>query len=401
MRHQYSTPTVSANEVHNQAAGMLQRFIPIKDHGPTCTARALISVLFFAAACQKTINYACNRLTRAPTSQGARIALLATLPESQRLELSFNEAFASQVPKSIRKRGRPIAIDLTLIPYYGKPKTDKRELRGGEAKRGTTQFHAYATAYMISHGERFTLAMAYVLRDEPLKDVVQRLVQQVRKIGIRIRYLLLDREFFSRPVVCYLTSVHCPFLMPVARRGRCPKDPAKAPGVWKFFNWKKSGWSTHAMEPNRRSLQGGDTAKARVSICVVCVNKAGRKGRHGRRALVYALWGLRPSSARWVRETYRNRFGIETSYRQMNQGRARTCSRDPVFRLLLVGIAFLLRNVWVWFHLVRFADRTPRGRLQLHLEFLEFATLLLCLQRCAQALFGCKEQLNAQLPITV
>ena len=90
--------------------------------------------------------------------------------------------------------------------------TDKRELRGGEAKRGTTQFHAYATAYMVSHGERFTLAMAYVLRDEPLKDVVRRLVHRVRKIGIRIRYLLLDREFFSRPVVCYLTGVHCPFL---------------------------------------------------------------------------------------------------------------------------------------------------------------------------------------------
>ena len=129
-----------------------------------------------------------------------------------------------------QKRSRPIAIDLTLIPYYGKPKTDKRELRGGEAKQGATQFHAYATAYMVSHGERFTLAMAYVLRDEPLKDVVQRLVQQVRKIGIRIRYLLLDREFFSRPVVCYLTSAHCPFLMPVARRGRRPKDPARSPG---------------------------------------------------------------------------------------------------------------------------------------------------------------------------
>ena len=115
------------------------------------------------------------------------------------------------------------------------------------------------------------------------------------------------------------------------------------------------------MEPNRRSLRGGNTAKARVSICVACVNKAGRKGRHGRRALVYALWGLRPSSMHWVRETYRNRFGIESSYRQMNQGRARTCSRDPVFRLLLIGIAFLLRNVWVWFHLVRSLIERPEA----------------------------------------
>jgi hypothetical protein len=400
-RHCYSRPTLFANEVHDQAAGVVQRFIHIDDHGPTCTARVLISVLFFAAACQKTINYACKRLSRAPTSQAARIALLATLPESQRLELRFNEAFASQVPKTARKRSRPIAIDLTLIPYYGEPKTDKRELRGGEAKRGTTQFHAYATAYMVSHGERFTLAMSYVLRDEPLEDVVRRLVERVRKIGVRIRYLLLDREFFRRSVACYLTSAHCAFLMPVMRRGRRPKDPAKSKGVWKFFAWKKSGWSTYLMEPDRRSLRSGDAAKANVTICVACVNHAGRKGRHGRRALVYACWGLRLScSTDWVRQTYRKRFGIETSYRQMNQGRARTCSRDPVFRLLLVGIALLLRNVWVWFHLVRFAHRTRGGRLQLHLELLDLATLLFCLQRRAQALLGCTVPLNAPFPLT-
>jgi len=44
------------------------------------------------------------------------------------------------------------------------------------------------------------------------------------------------------------------------------------------------------------------------------------------------------------------RFGIETSYRQMNQARIRTCTRDPKQRLLFVAIALLPRNVWAWFH---------------------------------------------------
>ena len=44
---------------------------------------------------------------------------------------------------------------------------------------------------------------------------------------------------------------------------------------------------------------------------------------------------------------YRQRFGIETSYRQMNQVRARTTSRNPVIRLLLVGLAFVIFNLYI------------------------------------------------------
>jgi IS4 transposase len=59
-----------------------------------------------------------------------------------------------------------------------------------------------------------------------------------------------------------------------------------------------------------------------------------------------------------VREAYRKRFGIETSYRQLNQSRSRTSSRDPLYRLLLVGLSLFLRNVWQW--LVRVAEVSGR-----------------------------------------
>ena len=56
-----------------------------------------------------------------------------------------------------------------------------------------------------------------------------------------------------------------------------------------------------------------------------------------------------PSTA-WVYQTYRRRFGIETSYRQLNEARIKTTTRDPALRLLFVAIALILRNVWVWVH---------------------------------------------------
>jgi hypothetical protein len=49
------------------------------------------------------------------------------------------------------------------------------------------------------------------------------------------------------------------------------------------------------------------------------------------------------------RQLYQRRFGIETSYRQKKQAQAPTTSKDPVYRLLLEGVAYLLRQVWVVF----------------------------------------------------
>jgi hypothetical protein len=51
---------------------------------------------------------------------------------------------------------------------------------------------------------------------------------------------------------------------------------------------------------------------------------------------------------------------IETSYRQMNKARIKTCTRDPRRRLFFVGIALLQRNVWGKPSTI---SRTTNGRL--------------------------------------
>ena len=56
----------------------------------------------------------------------------------------------------------------------------------------------------------------------------------------------------------------------------------------------------------------------------------------------------------------RRRFGIETSYRQLNQAKAVTSTTDPRRRLLWLGVALLLRQVWVWLTAQLGADRGMR-----------------------------------------
>jgi len=98
-----------------------------------------------------------------------------------------------------------------------------------------------------------------------------------------------------------------------------------------------------------------------VQAVVVCRYNKGRYRRRGVARFAYAVAGL-PAGLplRQVFELYRQRFGIETSYRQMHQVRARTASRDPSLRLLLVGLAFLLVNLYVTLRLRSAAGAGPR-----------------------------------------
>jgi putative transposase len=48
-----------------------------------------------------------------------------------------------------------------------------------------------------------------------------------------------------------------------------------------------------------------------------------------------------------IHTAYRQRFGIETSYRIKNICRLKTTNKKPVIRLLFIEISFLLVNIWI------------------------------------------------------
>lgn len=392
MRSRKNDCTITSREVHSRAADVVQRHIGLEDHGYKCRAPLLLNILFFAASRICSVYAACRNLAHAPSQQAVFDALVATLPEYDGLQKRLNAALVHDLPKALRRRAQTLAIDLTLIPYHGRPQHDLDEIYRSQPKSGTSHFHAYATCYVVRKGRRFTIALTPVRRGESMENVLRRLLYLARAEGVKNRLLLLDRGFYSVAVIGYLKSARVPFLMPVIRRGRKPKNGKPATGTRAFAQWKKSGWSMHTLKTSK-ATKYGKTAK--VQICVSCGNFAGKWGRHGRRTFVYAFWGFHPGSTRWVRETYRTRFAIETTYRQMNEARIRTCTPSPLLRLLFVGLAMILRNVWVWFHLTTLSERCGR-RLVLHLERLRFRDLLLNLQRVVESVLGITQVLSPQ-----
>ena len=346
--------TIRRPAVHQHAHELMRSCLRLGDCSPLCTARAMLHVLF--SACARLCSLAAAfSLNDAPARETVRKAWLAALPARDELLRRLNRALIDDVPRPLRRQPQRVALDLTLAPCHGQPMLDLSEVFRSQAKAGTSHFHAYATAYASYRGQRYTLALAMVERGEKMEAVLKRLLARLARLGIATRLLLLDRGFWSVAVIRCLQAARKPFLMPVVLRGRREGHADGPSGTRVFALRSRSGWGEY-------QLRAGDGRTARVSICVHCRNWAGQWGRHGRQRLVYAFWKIDPPSTRWVRQTYRTRFAIETSCRQMQQGRARTCTRNPLVRLLLVATALILRNVWVWLHYAVLSTPRPSAR---------------------------------------
>jgi hypothetical protein len=381
--------TVSGKDVQAHTAALLEQEAGLQPTKGKCTLAILVHLICAAAARLTSVYDACGQMNDAPSGEAARLALLATLPDYTRLQKGVNRALVADVPKPLRNQRQRVAIDLHLVPYYGLPMNDPKEIYRSQAKAGTHNFHAYASAYVVFHGQRFTIALTPVEYGEKMKPIVQRLLAIIRKTCVRPGLLLLDRGFYNIEVIRYLQRARVPFLMPAVARGRLPAAGEPATGIRAFKLWKRSGWSEHTLVSGQE--------KATVSICVHCGNHRGQRKKHGRYAWVYAYWGIKPSSTRWVKDTYRSRFGIETSYRQLNEARIKTCTRNPVVRFFFIALALILRNVWVWFHWEKLS--TPRrGRRLLRPERLRFKRMLVWLLHAAEAVLGVFDQTFTERP---
>lgn len=378
MRPTYSTLT--SGHLYQLAQQHLQAYLPLADSKRKAPVATVLAVLLAAATRRTSIAQACRGLRQAPSDQTIRTALHAQLTDARLLQRRLNAALADPVPRSLRRQPQTVAVDLTLTPYHGQPWRDDGEIYRSHAKGGTSHFHAYATAFLVSHGQRFTLALLPVTRGTPLKDILRQLLRRVRAAGVTVRRLLLDREFYSTAVIAYLKAAHVPFLMPVAFRGPTANGPPGPESIRRFRTWKTSGWSQHWLCP-------AGARRVRVDICVVCRNYRGQWKRHGRKTLVYAAWGVGRPDPQWVFQTYRRRFAIESSYRQLRQAKGWTTSRSPQLRLLLVGVALVLRNLWMWLHWGVLSQRR-RGRRVIRLDRLRFGELLQGLLHAVEDQFG-------------
>jgi hypothetical protein len=363
--------TITPGVVRASAAAALQKALPLRDYKRSVSAGRLLEVLLLVAALRLSLSWVVRRHRFGFSHETARQAVKANLPEVGKLTEGLVDAFYAFGSRRWRKRRWDVAIDLHYCPFYGD--RSAKGIVGGQKKAGSKYHYAYATAVLVHKRHRYTVGLLAVDKKYKPHEVVAALLAQMEKRGLRLRGVVLDSGFDSGETILLLQNKGLSYTVPLRRKGK-GNNRRNACFALPLGTTSAVEWVT-------------EDSRKRVKTAVVVARRPGQK-----EVQVFAFggWGQQEEArvrrrARLARMAYRRRFGIETSYRQANQCKGKTTMKDPAYRLLLFGLALLLRQVWVWltWQIAR-SRRLPPKR---WVEDLPFLTMLGWLAALLSALY--------------
>src|SRR5690606_8491454 len=148
------------------------------------------------------------------------------------LQQGLNHALAKGLPPRLWRRPQDMAIDFHDRPYYGKKPQEEALWVQGRAKDGTTRFYRIASAYLLVNNLRFTLAVCFVLPEQRTVDVLRCLLEQVQRLRLHVRRLLLDRGFAGVAVQSFLEQEGIPALLACPIRGKIGRASCRERVAW-------------------------------------------------------------------------------------------------------------------------------------------------------------------------
>ena len=321
------------------ARSRLEQFLPLQADGYACTTRQLLDVLLAVSANKETIEQVCADLKIKVGAETIRGYFNEQLKVENlfHLQEAVNSALRASLNPDLKTfRKLEVAIDFHDQAYYGKLEQAEGLWVGAEAKNGTTKVYRVATIYVIKNGHRLTLAIKFVVPQETAKEVVEYLLRQLERLEIEARMLYLDRGFGSIEIARYLKETNQRAIIACPIRG-------KTGGLKALCAGRKSYRVKHVF---KSAKHGSEEVEMAMFKTFTNCTKKGKKIRKAK-WLAYILVNAEANlSAKKVKENYRKRFGIEASYRCARKVRGWTTSSNAAYRFVLIGMSFLLTNIW-------------------------------------------------------
>jgi putative transposase len=345
--------------------------------GTRITADEVLDVLGYASLHAVSIEAACQTLDDVASGNRIREVLHAALPSASELQRRLNITLRSQLPPRVLrgKTAYTLALDPVLLPFHTRAATRPAEVLRAQAQAGTHYFHGYASVSIVHHHQRYVLALVLICPQQTMVAIASALLDRVKRLGIRVRRVLLDKEFFSQDVFRLLARRHYCYILPIPLN-------FKRSEVRRICQGRAGHWDTYQML---------DAHGRGYALQVVAVRRQRRQRlKRSQRWFLYAVRGLPPGTPpHAVFECYRQRFGIESPFRQMHSVRARTSSRNGTLRFLLVGLALILVNLYVALRLLSTPLRA--GALHCRRYWLSLPRLARLLAGTIEALYGTLE----------
>jgi len=353
---------LNAEDVRAMMLKVMESHLSLKTEGYRSTTNETFNLLLKAVAEGSSVEAVCADSCGVVDSNTLREQMNAALDVSalRQQEAEMNAALAAAIPAGMPRGGLEVALDTHDEPFYGKTPELLTYTCSGQAKVGTTHFFRIASAYVIWHEVRLTLALTYVLPEDALPGVVERLLQRLGHLGLHATVMYLDKGFCSGDILRSLQHVRQAAVLACPIRG-------KQGGIRALCQGRGSFTTDYTFT---------DGTAARLALVDTRVRDP-KTNRKQRKWLAFVLVNL-DWTPRQVYSKYRRRFGIEASYRLLRQVKVLTNSRNPALRFFLFGLGLLMQNVWVLARWL-FTRRPGKGRHKLipsRLRFDRFRKLL-------------------------
>ena len=263
--------------------------------------------------------------------------VIQSVPE-QLMLLGLSDGIDSTIIhlKKLKMFRKPVtvAIDKHFIPRYDK--TDDPYIVKSKSKSSTTTFEGYGTIQCVDESCRAQIGCTPIRKGHSKADIVRKLVHDCIRNCIKIRLVLLDREFFSTDVIHELKQNYCTFIIPAR----------KTPGIKKAIIQYVDGNRESISQYTIRSASGHVESFTLVILPRPIVTKSNLTDQY----ITFAT-NIPTNKIFWnisqIPEEYRKRWGIETGCACVGRFRPRTTSKSHSMRFICFFYPLILFNVWI------------------------------------------------------
>lgn len=231
-------------------------------------------------------------------------------------------------------RGVWVALDIHNVPYYGEDScyvfyTVKR--KGSRVQK--IAVHKYATLAIVSRGFKYTIAAVPLKRSEHLEDAVDALLCMAKGM-VRIKLVLMDREFYNQHVFEIVEKHGLDYLVPVKW--------SKGMDLLYWLSDTSGKWIwPYTMKSRTEDRKTGETSSRTYKQITVYFHE-----------ISYGVYQgfttnriMKRQTAESLMKIYTLRWNIENSYKDAENYVIKTSSRNHAYRYLLFILSHLMMNL--------------------------------------------------------